>query len=151
MTCQWKIGWGERTRTSIIRFRAGLPTIERHPNRNLVPSRGVEPRLLVFQTRVLPSHPQGIKWRTGRRIERPSFQRPPGSNRIPDHSGVPSINWRIMRDSNSLALSRAGLANQYDAPTSPTIRKICPRVGRYPETLGLSQALACASRNWQDA
>ena len=28
---------------------------------NLVPSRGVEPRLLPLQGRVLPSHPQGIK------------------------------------------------------------------------------------------
>src|SRR5882724_8073191 len=49
----------------------------------LVPSRGVEPRLLVFQTRVLPSHSQGMEEEV--RIERHASRRPPGSNRIAHH------------------------------------------------------------------
>ncbi len=88
--------------------------------RELVPSRGIEPRLPVLQTGVRPIHQQGMeenvrveltrafqrvivfetitnrlvlfsKWRAGRRIERPSFRTPSGSNRIADHLAVPPV------------------------------------------------------------
>ena len=71
--------------------------IRRESNRNLVPSHRVERYLPGFQAGVLPVHQQGMglcvcKWRTGRRIERPSFRTPPGSNRIAHRCAVPSIN-----------------------------------------------------------